>query len=211
MRVVTLSLAGLICRVAALSTSPDVQTSVVSDCNILYLVKATDSCSSIASQNGISLATFYTWNPAVGSSCNMLFPDYYVCVGITGGTTFTTSPVSTTSTISTTSTVSTTSPISTSRTVSTTSPISTTSGNSTPSAIPTNVGSSCNAFYIIRSGDTCSVIAAANHIDLTQFYAWNPTVDKSCTNLHIGDSVSAPANPPIIFILHLLSLFLLST
>jgi LysM repeat protein len=170
-----LCLVGLACHVAAFPLSTDVQTGMISDCDILYLVKSTDSCSSIASQNGISLATFYSWNPAVGSSCSMLFPDYYVCVGS--------------------STASMPSPVSTASTVSTTKPVSTTS---TPTPIPTSVGSNCNAYYLVKSGDSCNAIAVANNIVLAQFYAWNPTVNNACTNLRIGDSVSAPANPPVI-------------
>jgi hypothetical protein len=55
-----------------------------------------DSCSPIVAEFGITLAEFYSWNPAVGSSCTTLLAGYYVCVGIPGITT--TPPPTTTST-----------------------------------------------------------------------------------------------------------------
>ncbi|KAK3946556.1 hypothetical protein QBC32DRAFT_225880 [Pseudoneurospora amorphoporcata] len=39
-----------------------------------------DQCGTIATRYSISLANFYSWNPAVGSSCQTLWLDYYVCI-----------------------------------------------------------------------------------------------------------------------------------
>lgn len=92
-----------------ISTPGPIQTGMISNCNKFYLVKSGDRyvqytafacrhvtnnrrrCPDIASSNGISLANFYAWNPAVGSDCNFLIGSDYVCVGIIGGTTLTTS------------------------------------------------------------------------------------------------------------------------
>ncbi|RPA93363.1 hypothetical protein L873DRAFT_1581791, partial [Choiromyces venosus 120613-1] len=52
-----------------------------SRCNKWYLVASGDTCAGIASSQGISLANFYAWNPAVGSTCASLWLGYYVCVG----------------------------------------------------------------------------------------------------------------------------------
>ncbi|RMY12406.1 hypothetical protein D0867_07773 [Hortaea werneckii] len=46
-------------------------------------IKSGDSCYEIASYYGISLEDFYTYNPAVGDDCSKLYPDNYVCVGVT--------------------------------------------------------------------------------------------------------------------------------
>ncbi|KAH3353681.1 hypothetical protein KXV52_007936, partial [Aspergillus fumigatus] len=62
------------------TTPTPTQTGMVSSCNRFYLVVSGDSCYDIAAAQGISLDNFYTWNPAVGSSCGGLWPDYYVCV-----------------------------------------------------------------------------------------------------------------------------------
>lgn len=36
----------------------------------------------IVDQYHISLSSFETWNPAIGSDCKGLKYDYYVCVGV---------------------------------------------------------------------------------------------------------------------------------
>ncbi|KAL4860719.1 hypothetical protein BDV12DRAFT_191538 [Aspergillus spectabilis] len=55
------------------------QTGIISNCNKYHLVESGDGCTSIASAYGISLSNFYSWNPAVGSSCGALWLGYYVC------------------------------------------------------------------------------------------------------------------------------------
>lgn len=59
-----------------------IQEGMVANCNNFYLVKASDGfCGDIATKNGISLANFYAWNPAVGPGCGALWLDtYYWCV-----------------------------------------------------------------------------------------------------------------------------------
>jgi hypothetical protein len=36
---------------------------------------------------------------------------------------------------------------------------------------------SCNKFYLVKSGDGCYDIAAANSVSLENFYLYNPAVD----------------------------------
>jgi hypothetical protein len=59
---------------------------MVTDCKTFYLVVAGDQCGLNATAMGITLADFYAWNPAVGSACEALLSQYYVCVGVIGGT-----------------------------------------------------------------------------------------------------------------------------
>ncbi|KAK3941414.1 hypothetical protein QBC46DRAFT_458301 [Diplogelasinospora grovesii] len=148
-----------------ISTPTPTQTGMVSNCNKFYDVVSGDGCYNIATANGISLDDFYAWNPAVGTNCTSLWPDYYVCVGITGSASVTATPISTTPTTVVTSTTS--------------------SGNgiSTPTPTQTGMVSNCDDFYDVVSGDGCYNIAAANNITLDDFYAWNPAVGTNCTSL----------------------------
>jgi hypothetical protein len=54
---------------------------MATNCNKFYLVIKGDECGTIASKAGISLADFYAWNPAVGSTCATLGLNDYVCTG----------------------------------------------------------------------------------------------------------------------------------
>ncbi|KAL7811323.1 hypothetical protein V8C26DRAFT_437473 [Trichoderma gracile] len=146
-----------------ISTPGPVQTGIVSNCNSFHLVVSGDTCADIASKSGISLDSFYSWNPAVGTDCTRLLVGDYVCVGIIGGTTA--KPTSTST--------------------------STKPGNgiSTPGPIQTGMTGSCNKFHLVVSGDTCSDIASKNGVTLADFYAWNPAVKTDCTSLLLGDYV----------------------
>jgi len=52
-------------------------------------------------------------------------------------------------------------------------------------ALPTQptIVNNCDAFYLVKSGDSCDSIVAANHITLSQFLAWNPSAGASCAGL----------------------------
>jgi hypothetical protein len=71
------------------STSPSVvtptptQEGMAKNCNQFYKVQSGDGCYAIATQYSISLDDFYAYNPAVGQDCSKLYPDTFVCVGIT--------------------------------------------------------------------------------------------------------------------------------
>ncbi|KAF5874875.1 uncharacterized protein Bfra_003324 [Botrytis fragariae] len=66
----------------AVSTPSPVQTGIVSDCDQFYEVETNDSCEIVVGKYGITLDEFYSWNPAIGSSCQFLELNVYVCVGI---------------------------------------------------------------------------------------------------------------------------------
>lgn len=141
----------------AITTPTPTQTGIASNCDKFYLVVSGDTCSNIATAEGISLNDFYAWNPAVGTTCATLFAGYYVCVGVTSTTTPTTLQTSTI-----------------------------TSGVTTPTPIQTGVTASCDKFYLVVSGDSCSNIATAEGISLANFYAWNPAVGSTCATLYAG-------------------------
>ncbi|KAI0191405.1 hypothetical protein EV127DRAFT_338251 [Xylaria flabelliformis] len=146
------------------STPSPVQTGIVGNCDMFYYVQSGDTCSIIVAKYGITLAQFYAWNPAVGSSCAYLGLNDYVCVGTLNAT----------GTITTTAATTTTKPG---------------NGISTPMPVQTGIASNCNLFYEVQPGDVCTDIAAAYGISLQNFYAWNPAVGSSCLTLILGDYV----------------------
>lgn len=64
------------------STPTPVQTGITASCDEFYYVQSGDGCWAIANSYGIDLDDFYAWNPAVGSDCSGLWPNYYVCVEV---------------------------------------------------------------------------------------------------------------------------------
>ncbi|KAF2007436.1 carbohydrate-binding module family 50 protein [Amniculicola lignicola CBS 123094] len=70
-------------------TPSPVREGMASNCVRFYKQQPDQYCQAIASAAGISLTEFYSWNPATGSDCSNLWPDYYYCVGVSGpATTF---------------------------------------------------------------------------------------------------------------------------
>jgi LysM repeat protein len=65
-----------------IATPTPIQTGMTTNCKKFYKVKSGDGCWAIADANQIALDDFYKWNPAVGSGCQTLWPDNYVCIGI---------------------------------------------------------------------------------------------------------------------------------
>jgi LysM repeat protein len=143
-----------------ITTPTPIQTGVVSNCNTFYLVQPGDQCGTVVSSHGVTLANFYLWNPAVGSTCNGLIAGDYVCVNIIGGTTLTT--------------------------ITTNTP---TNGITTPTPIQTGMTSSCNTFYLVQPGDQCGTVASSHGVSLANFYLWNPAVGSTCAGLIAGDYV----------------------
>lgn len=141
---------------------------------------AVDTCLQIAALYGISLADFYAWNPAVGSTCASLYADYYVCVDIPGVT-----PTTTTSATSTGPTPTQTGIVSTCK-----------------FGLHLLLNTAClmcsdrtfyganqfsgDEWYLAVSGDTCDAIVALFSITLAEFYAWNPAVGSTCADLFLG-------------------------
>jgi LysM domain len=141
---------------------------MASNCDKFYLVVSGDECGTIASNEGISLDDFYSWNPAVGTSCQYLDLGDYVCIGVEACT-------STSCSITTTAT--------------STTPTATGNGIPTPTPYQTGMASNCDNFYLVVSGDECGTIASNEGISLADFYAWNPAVGTSCQYLGLGDYV----------------------
>ncbi|KAK8028333.1 LysM domain-containing protein [Apiospora marii] len=69
-----------------IATPTPTQPGMVNNCDEFYLVKAGDTCASIASSSRISMGQLVDWNPAVGNGCNGLWLDAYVCISIIGHT-----------------------------------------------------------------------------------------------------------------------------
>ena len=66
------------------ATPVPTQPGMTNHCNKFYLVKAGDQCGSIASNQRISLAELYDWNPSIGRTCSSLWADTYICIGLLG-------------------------------------------------------------------------------------------------------------------------------
>ncbi|KAJ8128779.1 hypothetical protein O1611_g4853 [Lasiodiplodia mahajangana] len=137
------------------STPTPTQTGMVGNCNAFYKVVKDDSCFNIAADHGITLDTFYAWNPAVRNDCSGLQADVYVCIGIIQTTTPTSMPSATT----------------------------TQTGIITPTPTQTGMVNNCADFYLVKTGDSCWAIANDHGIDPEDFYAWNPAVKNDCTGL----------------------------
>ncbi|KAL4772369.1 hypothetical protein BDW60DRAFT_216720 [Aspergillus nidulans var. acristatus] len=140
------------------------QTGIISNCNKYHQVESGDGCASIASAYGISLSNFYSWNPAVGSSCGALWLGYHVCVG-----TSTFQPTTTSTTSQTATTTATTAP--------------------GPSPAQPNLIKACTSYYKAQAGDTCQEIVEEKYPyvnSLALFVRWNPAVGYSCSSLLSG-------------------------
>ncbi|CBF71205.1 hypothetical protein AN6664.2 [Aspergillus nidulans FGSC A4] len=138
------------------------QSGQVETCNRWDLVQDGDTCSVyLEKYPGLSLAKLVEWNPAIGSQCQNLWVETYLCTGIEGWS----APTTTTATT-------------------TTSP----PGNGIPTPTPTQPGmiADCNAFHEVKSGDTCANIAQSAGISVSQFTAWNSGVGTGCTSLWLG-------------------------
>jgi len=67
------------------------QTGIISTCDKFYFAQDGDTCLGIVDKYGtFTLANFYSWNSAVGSSCTALKAGFYYCVGVPGTPTTTT-------------------------------------------------------------------------------------------------------------------------
>ena len=144
------------------TTPTPYQTGMADNCDKFYLVSSGDGCAAIATDEDISLADFYAWNPAVGTSCAYLDVGDYVCVGTIGSTATATATSSSTTTGD---------------------------GVTTPTPYQTGMVSSCDSFHLVVSGDTCYDIVTAADITLANFYTWNPAVGTSCAYLDVDDYV----------------------
>lgn len=141
-----------------INTPMPIQVGMVATCKSFHMVVEGDTCASIASEAGVTLASFNAWNSGVGSGCSSLWLGYYVCTGVVGGTTTTTTTTTTTN------------------------------GNSVATPTPTQAGivSNCKTFYKIVDGDTCDTIAKAKGVTTANIEMWNPGVGSTCSSLWLG-------------------------
>lgn len=56
-------------------------------------------------------------------------------------------------------------------------------GIATPTPYEPGMVSSCNKFFYVKSGDSCSEIAKAEGISVSDIESWNPKVGSRCTSL----------------------------
>jgi LysM repeat protein len=148
-----------------IETPLPIQPGMVDNCDAFHFVQQGETCTTIAAIYKISLTQFTTWNPTVGSTCNGIWANAYVCVSIIGHT-----------------------PNPTTTTTTTTVPPPTTTA---PSPSPTQSGlvKTCTSFYKAQAGDTCQTIAQQKYPyinSLTLFTRWNPAVGSNCNNLLPG-------------------------
>ncbi|KAK6502504.1 hypothetical protein TWF506_003085 [Arthrobotrys conoides] len=142
------------------TTTPNIpgptREGTVENCNKWVL--ADTSCANILSENGITIAQFYDWNPTVNSDCSGMWGSYAYCVGISGTSTTTTS-----------------------HTTTTTSTATTTSSGAIPGPTREGTIATCNKWRL--SDTSCANILTQEDITIAQFYAWNPTVNSDCTGM----------------------------
>jgi hypothetical protein len=70
-----------------ITTPTPVQPGMVTNCNRFYKVKNGDTCATIASAAGVTVAQLATWNTQIGgTACTGIWVDYNICTGIIGGT-----------------------------------------------------------------------------------------------------------------------------
>ncbi|KAL4781513.1 hypothetical protein BJX76DRAFT_363531 [Aspergillus varians] len=67
---------------APVATPTPMQGRMVGGCTGFYQAKTGDGCWVITTNHGITQERFIDWNPAVGSDCAGLWPDYWYCVAV---------------------------------------------------------------------------------------------------------------------------------
>ncbi|KAL3456377.1 hypothetical protein BJX64DRAFT_41437 [Aspergillus heterothallicus] len=135
----------------------------------LYPVTLGTTCEAISSINNISIDELYEWNPYLNSECTNLIAGDEVCISRPGTGV---RPTATTTTFVTATMVR-------------------TSGYATatvapPGQTPHGTTRRCGAYYQVRSGDYCELIADNFSIDVPLFQAINPSINSDCTNLVPG-------------------------
>jgi len=164
------------------------QEGIIKTCNKWHLVVKDEFCQTVVDKEKISLENFYKWNSAVGTDCKGLWLGYYVCVGVSGGTTTTKKPTATTKKPTTT----TKKPTTTAKKPTTTTKKETsTTTKSAPPAVKTQPGvvSKCKKFHKVASGEGCWAVENKYKITHANFAKWNPMLDDTCSNMWLGYSV----------------------
>ncbi|KAI0531909.1 hypothetical protein GGR58DRAFT_507967 [Xylaria digitata] len=141
-------------------------TGEVANCTSWYAPHSYDTCEGILLRFYATIDLFYTWNPSIGSECQLLSLGTYYCVSIylngnpPSDDDDDDSPTTTTSSTSSTGT-----------------------GISTPTPTQSGTVKNRNEFYKVVKDDLCYDIAQEYDIELASFYAWNPAVGTDCSDL----------------------------
>lgn len=69
-----------------IATPTPTQVTIVDNCDDFYFVVSGDTCDTIASEHGITVDQFQSWNPSAGETCTGLWANAYACVSIVGHT-----------------------------------------------------------------------------------------------------------------------------
>ena len=142
-----------------------IQDGVIDTCNSWYFVAKGDTCDKIVQRFGnFTKAAFLQWNPAAGDDCSGLWANAWCCIGVPGYK------------------------LSTTTTTSRPSPVQTPppgNGVQTPASIQPGMVDNCNAFYDVKSGDTCqSIVNKFSNFTLDDFVKWNSGIGgQSCKGL----------------------------
>jgi LysM repeat protein len=136
------------------ATPSPVQSGINAQCTKYAEALSGTYCTKFASDNNITPAQLYTWNPILGpngASCSTeLFANTYYCVGAPLGT-----PTTTTST---------------------------TTSVKAPGPTQSGITPACNKFAEVVSGDGCFSFAQEHGITTDQLYAWNTMLGSGGSN-----------------------------
>ncbi|KAH7146904.1 hypothetical protein B0J13DRAFT_441742 [Dactylonectria estremocensis] len=64
------------------STELPIRDGAAEDCKKYYAVVSPQTCQDVLDANSLTIAEFYAMNPAIGSECHNLWPDYRYCVEV---------------------------------------------------------------------------------------------------------------------------------
>ncbi|KJZ70860.1 hypothetical protein HIM_09725 [Hirsutella minnesotensis 3608] len=179
LRHIYLALIGTAITASTKSIDPPAATQPGSaaNCNRWHVVESGSSCDGVERQYHISHSQFLSWNPAVSEDCITNFwPKYAYCVGV--GEII---------------------PSATRKDVTSTTRASTETLHGKPPA-PTFAGtpSNCITWHVVRSGETCSLIAEFWAIPEDTFFQLNPDVSRDCTtNFWTGYAYCIKLGPSI--------------
>ncbi|KAI4213784.1 MAG: hypothetical protein LQ349_009258 [Xanthoria aureola] len=165
--------------------SGPVPPDTIKDCTYFYDSQPGDTCASIASDWGVTLQQFVTYNPSVKADCSGLVVHSSYCVeqncGDGPSNSVTTSRTATSEHSSTTTT---------------------SLAPTGPTPVQSGISSQCKQYYKVQDGDTCAGIVNKYHtFTLADFYSWNPAVGSNCETLFVGYFVcigipGTPTAPP---------------
>ncbi|KAF7555932.1 hypothetical protein G7Z17_g1810 [Cylindrodendrum hubeiense] len=157
-----------------IKTPSPIQDGMAKNCNKFHMIRTTTTCTSIRDYYHLPLADFYKWNPAVGTKCQALLVNYYVCVSVVGWKPPTpTAPDKG-------------------------------NGIATPTPFQTGMTKNCNKFHLVKKTTTCASIQNYYKITMADFYKWNPAIGSKCTALWADNNVCVgvigqkptPTQPP---------------